>query len=106
MKSREATYWIEYDNGTEIEWTVPYSWSKPMPATRLDPAEGGAEQDGDPWVSRVIWTDERREVWDVKNIQEGSVLGLLLEAKYEITEDEQDWAIEDNLVFVYGDIEP
>lgn len=42
------------DNAVELIWEVPYVWSKPVPATRLDPPEGGLELDGDARCVKII----------------------------------------------------
>jgi len=62
MVTHYATLATEPVDGVEIVWEVPYSWSRPRPATYLDPAEGGLELDGDPQVVKV--TDDGVEILD------------------------------------------
>jgi hypothetical protein len=56
MRNDEARLVTQHRGGMiEIEWVVPYLWSTPVPATRIDPPEGGLEIDGDPWIAEITF---------------------------------------------------
>jgi hypothetical protein len=85
-------------DGVEITWEVPYSWSRPRPATYLDPPEGGVELDGDPRPVCVTYYPEEGDELTIDHIEEGSILDILLVAKYGTPDDGVCWdaANEDN----------
>jgi len=82
-----ATLVTEPVYGVEITWEVLYYWSKPTPATYLDPPEGGLELDGTRPIE-VTWCPMDGESLTIGGIQEGSILDLLLTGKYGPTENE------------------
>jgi len=65
----------------EIEWDVHFSWSRPIPATYLDPPEGGTELDYATPTSVTFYPPEG-EPYCIDHIQEGSMLALMVEAEY------------------------
>lgn len=85
-------------DGVEITWSLEYSWSKPVPATYLDPPEGGAEIEGEPEPIAVTYYPEQGEPFSIDNIQPGSILNHLLGKKYKAPHDGECWdAINEDL---------
>ena len=55
-KNDVATLTTEVDDAwVEIDWDIPYMWSRPRPATLENPEEGGAELDGDVVPSEITF---------------------------------------------------
>jgi len=81
----------------EITWVVPYSWSKPVPATYWSPAEGGAELDGEVYPCEVTYYPSLGEPFTIDRIQEGSLLALHLMGEYGIpSQDDMCDAVNEN----------
>lgn len=65
--SHAEVFTYHADELVEITWAVPYSWSKPRPATYLDPPEGGLELDGDPYPTElVVFDDDGSEAYRIR----------------------------------------
>ena len=93
-----ATLVTEPGDGVEITWEIPYSWTRPQPATYLDPPEGGVEIDGDPRPVEVTYYPAEGDELTIGNIGEGSMLDILLVNKYGTPHESYLWeaAEEDN----------
>jgi len=76
------------DDHLEITWEIPFAWGRPRPATYHDPPEGGSEIDGDPWPTAVTFYGGYDDPLTIGGIQEGSILALMIQAKYPLSEDD------------------
>jgi len=83
-------------DGVEITWAVEFNFSRIIPATRHAPEEGGIEIDGSYPIDVTLYPSEGEEVC-IEDIQEGSILALLIEAKYPISGDDEFDAANDYL---------
>jgi len=86
-------------DGVELTWEVGYYWSKPIPATYLDPPEGGLElEPGHLRIVEVTYYPAEGEDFTIRGIQEGSILDILLSERYGTPSDEacEEAAAEDN----------
>ena len=83
---------IEEKNGVEITWRTRYEWSTLRPATHESPAEGGLELDGDPFPVTVSYYPRMGiEQLTIDNIQEGSILGILLTERHDTPHEDNFW---------------
>ena len=75
----------------EITWEVPYTWSRPRPATYLDPPEPGLELDGEARPIEVAWWPRLADELIIGGIQDGSILDALLVQKYGLPPEDLCW---------------
>lgn len=53
MIAELVTQHLDYSQ-VEITWSIPYLWSRPMSATRIDPPEGGLELNGGAFATKFL----------------------------------------------------
>ena len=87
-KTHEATVTTYPGDHIQLEWIVPYTYEPFNPSTYDCPAEGGVEPEGYAILKSVVITDFHCKHIILKDIDEGSILALQVEAKYPLTEEE------------------
>jgi hypothetical protein len=87
-KTHEAILVTTPADHIELEWVVPYTCEPITQETDDCPAEGGLEIEGYAILKSVVITDFHCKHIILKDIDEGSIIALQVEAKYPLTEEE------------------